>query len=225
MKNSFLILFVLASSSTIISQALGLENLHHWSKPIIMLALGGYYITATSRGRSWAVLLAIVFSFFGDSFLLYEKKAPIYFMLGLGSFLLAHLIYIIAYKHHVDENNGDELMGVHRVRLAFPIVLAGSGLVIVLFPHLGDLKFPVTVYAVILVLMVLNALFRYNRTNMQSFWLVFAGAVLFMVSDSILALNKFLMTFPNAGIWIMLTYVSAQFLIVEGLIRHPVRKS
>ena len=184
MKTSFLILFVLASASTIISQTFGLENVHHWSKPIIMLALAGYYVASTSSGRrSWAVLLAIAFSFFGDSFLLYESKGPIYFMLGLGSFLMAHLIYIVAYKHHVDENNGDELMGVHRVRLAFPIVLAGSGLVIVLFPHLADLKFPVTVYAVILVLMVLNALFRYNRTTTESFWFVFIGAVLFMISD------------------------------------------
>jgi uncharacterized membrane protein YhhN len=141
-------------------------------------------------------------------------------MLGLGAFLIAHITYIVAYKYHVDEINGDELMGIHRVRMAFPIILAGCGLVVVLFPHLGDLKFPVSVYALILVLMVLNALFRYNRTDRRSFWLVFFGAILFMISDALLAINKFLIDLPFSGLWIMTSYVFAQLLIIEGLIVH-----
>jgi uncharacterized membrane protein YhhN len=68
--------------------------------------------------------------------------------------------------------------------------------------------------------MVLNALFRFGRTNAESFWLVFSGAVLFMASDSILAIDKFLKPVTYGGFLIMLTYIAGQYLIVTGLIRH-----
>jgi uncharacterized membrane protein YhhN len=68
--------------------------------------------------------------------------------------------------------------------------------------------------------MVLNALFRYNRTDRRSFWLVFFGAILFMISDALLAINKFLIDLPFSGLWIMTSYVFAQLLIIEGLIVH-----
>lgn len=221
-KNSFLILFMVAGATTMVSYINGLESLQHWSKPFLMIFLAGYYLRQVKPGdRSLSVLFALGFSFLGDTFLMYEHLKPIYFMLGLGSFLIAHIAYIVVYKHHVHQSNGDELMGLHRVRLAFPIILAGSGLLIVLFPHLGELKLPVVIYSVILILMVLNALFRYNRTSYGSFWFVFSGALLFMVSDSLLALNKFLMPIPLGGIAIITTYIAAQFLIIEGVLRHP----
>ena len=224
MRNSFFFLFITACVVTIVADAAELENLRHWSKPLLMPLLIGHYVVRAGPGnRSLPVIVALFLSFLGDSFLLYEHKDPLYFMLGLGSFLVAHLAYIVVYKHHVHHNDGDELMGIRRVRLAFPIILAGSGLVIVLFPHLGELKLPVGVYAVILVLMVLNALFRFNRTSDHSFWLVFSGALFFMISDSLLAINKFLINIPLGGVWTMITYVVAQFLIVEGVIRHPHR--
>jgi uncharacterized membrane protein YhhN len=187
-----------------------------------MIFLAGHYLQQVKPGnRSVSILFALGFSFLGDTFLMYEHLNPMYFMLGLGSFLIAHITYIIVYKHHVHQSNGDELMGLHRVRLAFPIILAGSGLLIVLFPHLGEFKLPTVIYSVILILMVLNALFRYNRTSSESFWLVFSGALLFMVSDSLLALNKFLMPIPLGGITVIVFYIAAQFLIIEGLLRHP----
>ena len=104
--------------------------------------------------------------------------------------------------------------------MAFPVILAATGLVVVLYPRLGELRLPVVVYAGVLMFMVLNALFRFRRTNAQSFWMSFAGAVLFMLSDSILAINKFLEPVPNAGLLVMSTYLAGQFLIVRGLIRH-----
>jgi uncharacterized membrane protein YhhN len=221
MKNSFLWLYFAAAVLTIAAQIFAWDALHHWSKPFLMIFLLAYYLVRIPKtGRSLAVIIALIFSFLGDSFLLYEEKNELYFMLGLGAFLIAHITYIVAYKYHVDEINGDELMGIHRVRMAFPIILAGCGLVVVLFPHLGDLKFPVSVYALILVLMVLNALFRYNRTDRRSFWLVFFGAILFMISDALLAINKFLIDLPFSGLWIMTSYVFAQLLIIEGLIVH-----
>jgi uncharacterized membrane protein YhhN len=79
----------------------------------------------------------------------------------------------------------------------------------------------VLVYALVITLMALSALFRYGRTTIKSFALVFGGSVLFMMSDSILAVNKFIEPVRHADFWIMLTYIGAQFLIVSGILRHP----
>jgi len=217
MKKVWLILFLGVSIGELFSQALELPRLNLFLKPLIMTLLAAYYIAASGKSISKIVLTAILFSFLGDTFLLFPGEQ--YFMLGLGSFLVAHIFYIFAYRQHKSDQD-NELQGIQKVRYSFPVVLAGTGLLVVLYPHLGNLLVPVTVYALVLVLMVLNALFRAGRTKTISFLMVFAGAVLFMISDSLLAINKFVASIVGAGFWIMLVYILAQFLIVEGLIRH-----
>lgn len=218
-----LMVFALASASQMVAAEAGWMQLEHIAKPLIMVALAWYYVMHTARGqRSVAVVLAMLFSFLGDSLLMYATVRELYFMAGLGAFLLAHICYILAYRQHQDdpEEQAQALVGVHRVRMALPVILAGSGLVVVLYPALGDLKTPVLVYATVLVVMVLTALFRFGRTAMPSYWMVFGGAILFMMSDAMLAVNKFLEPLSHGNFWIMSTYVSAQYLIIRGLIRH-----
>ncbi|MEJ0033073.1 MAG: lysoplasmalogenase [Bacteroidota bacterium] len=135
-------------------------------------------------------------------------------------FLAGHVFYIITYRQHQSESEEHALLTVQKVRFSLPVVLAGTGLVVILFPVLGGLKFPVIVYATAIIVMVMSAIFRFGRTNTRSYWLVLTGAVLFMVSDSILAINKFLGAIEMGGMLIMLTYITAQFLIVEGLRKH-----
>lgn len=151
---------------------------------------------------------------------MYEDLNPLYFMVGLGSFLVAHILYALVYGRMRWASGGDSLHKVHRLRMAFPVVLAGTGLIVILYPSLGELRIPVVIYALVLMVMVINALFRYQQTTFSSFFMVTAGAVFFMISDSVLAINKFLEPVPGAGVWIMGTYVLAQFLIIQGLLRH-----
>jgi uncharacterized membrane protein YhhN len=220
MKKISLILFFTAGVAEVFSGILPSETLHFVSKPLIMIALGVYYFFSESNQRSIFVVGAIFFSLLGDVVLMLESRDGIFFILGLASFLMAHVFYIIAYGQHQEEVVVDELQGIQKTRLAFPIVLAGTGLIIVLYSSLGDLKIPVIIYALVLIVMVLNALFRYGRTNAHSFWLVFIGSLLFMISDSVLAINKFLQPISLAKVFIMVTYISAQFFIVRGLIIH-----
>jgi uncharacterized membrane protein YhhN len=73
--------------------------------------------------------------------------------------------------------------------------------------------------------MAMQALFRYGYTSAPSFafW-CFAGAISFMISDSLLAINKFMQPLAiYAGLAIMLTYLLAQYLIVEGVLKHEVK--
>jgi uncharacterized membrane protein YhhN len=164
--------------------------------------------------------MAVSFSFLGDTLLLFGDLAEIYFILGLVSFLLAHVFYVVAYRQHKLADATYALNRIQRVLFTIPIVLMGIGLLIILFPLLGPLKIPVILYTTVILLMVVHALFRYGRTSPLSFWLVFVGAILFMISDSILAINKFHSEVPYAGLLVMIPYMIAQFMIIKGLIRH-----
>ena len=220
MKKIALIGFGIVSLGDLLAIVLDHSFLQHLCKPLIMVFLFWYYVTAANENRSNGVLFAIIFSFLGDTLLMYESRNAAYFMFGLVAFLIAHVFYILVYRQHRGEENENRLQGVHRARLAFPVILAGSGLVFVLYPSLGDLQIPVMIYAAVLVIMTLHALFRLGRTNTSSFWLVFTGAILFMISDSLLAINKFFHPIAHAGIYIMISYIAAQFLIVTGLLKH-----
>lgn len=197
----------------------------HWliviavAKPCIMLSLIGYYAEGSSK-RSSAFILALLFCWTGDVLLLFQAKEEMFFIFGLVAFLIAHALYIVAYRQLQWPDRKHELMPTQKMRFSFPIVLAGTGLIVVLFPILGDLQIPVLVYALVLMLMVMTALFRYGRTPILSFWMIFTGASLFMISDSLLAINKFYAPIPYGGFFVMLTYCAAQYLIVEGTLRH-----
>lgn len=217
MKRLPLFVFLLSSVVQVASQIFGLTESHFIAKPLIMLGLMGHYYFQ-SPNRSFLFVMALVFCWLGDVLLLFQGE--LYFMLGLAAFLIGHLLYILCYRHFRWAEKANELLGPQKVRFSFPIVLAGTGLVVILYPSLGDLKIPVLIYALVLTVMALNALFRYNRTTTKSFLFVFMGAVLFMLSDSLLAINKFYASFSSAGALIMMTYCVAQFLIVEGISLH-----
>jgi uncharacterized membrane protein YhhN len=226
MKRSALIAFILASIGELLAGILNSETLHFICKPLIMICLGIYYHSSVSgEDRSSAVLVAIFFSLVGDVLLMLQGSNPQFFVFGLAAFLVAHVFYIFAYRQHHLESHVDELQGVQRIRLAFPVILAGSGLIFVLYPSLSALRIPVILYAIVIVIMVLTALFRYGRTNAKSYWMVFIGAVLFMISDSTIAINKFLSPVRGAEFIVMSTYIAAQVLIVDGLIRHHSKRS
>ena len=219
MKKISLYLFVVASVGEILSEIIGLLYLHQVCKPLIMITLGIYYL-CHPEFRSPAVWLAIFFSLVGDVLLMFEDGDPKFFMMGLAAFLIAHIFYILSYRQHQDKSLEKSLKGIQKIRFSFPIVLAGTGLIVILYPSLGSLKIPVVVYALVLIVMVLNSVFRFGRTTNVSFSLVFLGSILFMFSDSMLAINKFFKPIPAAGVWIMSSYILAQFFIVHGLVKH-----
>ena len=90
--------FIYASTYQVFPDTFSTPLWHQVTKPLLMLSLGLYYFLSVQWNSTTAlVLAAILFSLLGDSFLMYEEKDEIYFMLGLGSFLLAHIFYAIAY--------------------------------------------------------------------------------------------------------------------------------
>jgi uncharacterized membrane protein YhhN len=90
-------------------------------------------------------------------------------------------------------------------------------------PNLGALKIPVIIYIIVIVSMVTTARERYGKCNPASFWQVFIGAILFFISDGVIALDKFYLPIPDAGIIIMGTYAIAQLMIVMGIRSHLIK--
>lgn len=223
MKKIFLYLFLLVSAGVLLAEIGKADLVYLICKPAIMITLGLHYWLQqrdNSKSVSMMLVLAIVLSCAGDTLLMLQGKDANFFMYGLGAFLVAHVFYILAYRQHQSSDTSNQLQGLQRIRYAFPIILSGTGLVVILYSRLDEMKIPVLIYAVVLTAMVLTALFRFGRTIPSSFALVFGGAILFMISDSLIAINKFLEPLPMAGTWIMITYVAAQYLIVTGLTKH-----
>lgn len=221
MKRSsiFLYVFALVSIGELLAVSLGWTEVHLVCKPMIMLSLIGYYMGEAER-RNGHFIRAMFFCWAGDVLLLKQADAEIYFMLGLFAFLVGHALYILSYRQLQWRDVSRALLPTQKLRAAFPVLLAGTGLLVGLIPRLGGLMIPVVLYSLVLIIMVITAIFRYGRTNPASYWLLTAGALSFMLSDSVLAINKFHTSFELASPVIMLTYIIGQYLIVEGAVRH-----
>jgi uncharacterized membrane protein YhhN len=144
--------------------------------------------------------------------LLFEQRAPVYFMLGLAAFLIAHIFYCV-FLFRIWQMNR---LRIHSIFL-MGVAAFYAGLLLLLWPHLGDLKIPVLVYGAAISTMLLLALHTVLLRRSAA-RLLMPGAVLFVLSDSVLAINRFMQPIPMAGIIIMTTYGLAQLLLVTGAI-------
>ncbi|RYY84423.1 MAG: lysoplasmalogenase, partial [Chitinophagaceae bacterium] len=95
-------------------------------------------------------------------------------------------------------------------------------LVALLFEHLGDFLIPVLIYGAVISFMLAMALQLVRLKNRRSAGLLFGGALLFVASDSILALSKFYWKESSTPIalLIMITYGVAQLFLTLGILNH-----
>ena len=128
-------------------------------------------------------------------------KGDKFFIGGLVSFLLAHVVYIVTFTQ-------GSVWSMDKVWLLGILAVFGVVMVIALTPHLGPMKIPVYVYVSVILTMDTMAVLR-GGSN----WILIAGALTFTVSDTVLALDKFRKPIPGAQYWIMTTYYAGQALI------------
>jgi uncharacterized membrane protein YhhN len=195
-----------------------IEMLHFIVKPLLIpaLLLLLFYTRSTVPGKN-LLLIGLFFSWMGDVFLMFEYKHALFFIFGLASFLTTHIFYII-YFLRIRSANASLLK---KQPMYIALVLAyGITLVWQLYPHLADLKLPVIVYAAVICSMLLCSLQIFLKVNKKAAGYYLSGAMAFVISDSLLAINKFYQPFAFAGIFIMLTYCAAQYFIVRGFIEQ-----
>lgn len=185
------------------------------TKPLLMIVLG-FFCWARTGGLHLRVrnliFAAIIFSWGGDVLLLFPEN----FVPGLLSFLTAHVLYTAFFL----QARPRPRMGVAEIVTAAGVAVYALLLVSFLAPRLGVLKPAVMVYAVVISLMLLSALRAFGWQKGVTGGLCVAGAGLFVVSDSLLAIEKFHTAFTGSGMLVMLTYGLAQWMIVEGSARY-----
>lgn len=189
-------------------------ELQLYSKPLLLPFLIGMFWTATkgtSSSLKLPIILALLLSWVGDVALIFDEDYPFMFTIGLGGFLMAHLHYSFVFI--TSGKKGKRIEKSAWIIMPF-MLLYTVGLLNVLWPNLGELKIPVFVYAIVLLSMGITSLIRNQKTGY--YWVLF-GAILFIASDSILALNKFNTPIYLGKLFTMLTYVLAQLFIVIGV--------
>ena len=177
-------------------------ELRFFAKPLLIPILILIYVSKTQLEKlklDQPFVIGLVLSFFGDLFLLFEWG----FLLGLGSFLLAHVFYIISFKKKVQ----------HQIWKFWPIILSlyASILLVFLFPYLKEMKIPVFIYAVVISVMMYNALKTHNRNLM-------IGALFFLISDTLLSFYMFFQPLIMLNLLVMTTYILAQWFLVRGML-------
>ena len=189
---------------------------HLLAKPLVMtlaiifVATRAYSMRANGQKHfiSTALLIAaLVFSLAGDVFLMLPGD---YFIPGLAAFLVAHAFYIALFRQDAPWfANRRALQGVLAV---------GAGVYAVLWSHLPDagLQVAVAAYVTVICLMTSQALGRARTLGDAAAARVALGACIFMASDALIAINKFLMPVPLASFWILVTYFAAQLLITRN---------
>jgi uncharacterized membrane protein YhhN len=219
-KTIWIFAFILALVTTIIAVYLDNETLKMVSKPLLMPLLIFYFLSETKKFptnlKAW-IILALFFSWVGDMLLLFESKGKTYFLLGLAAFLLAQLCYIIFF-HNIRMK---EAIKGNALFLLLAVIYY-SALTNILSPSLekAHLNLPVRIYGVVLSFMFMLAMHTIFSRNKKAGWLMTVGAILFVISDSILAFNKFYSPINYGDLIVMLTYGVAQLLIITGAIQY-----
>ncbi|HEX6746661.1 MAG TPA: lysoplasmalogenase [Longimicrobium sp.] len=186
-------------------------------KPVTTLLIIALAAFQHSSFSTYQILIigGLVFSLAGDVFLMLPRDR---FVAGLVSFLVAHLLYIRAFVYF-------GFAATWWVML--PLAVYAAVLLRVLLPHVErKLKVPVIVYASVLLVMAWQAvecalaggdLDVPGPILALQAWLAAAGAMLFVASDSALAVNRFVRHFRGADALVLATYFAAQTLIALSI--------
>jgi len=194
--------------------------LRNFAKPLIVVVLLVWlYLSTNLKGRFHKrIFTGLIFAWIGDILLMFQNDQPGFFIYGLIAFVACHIFYIRAFTLDHKSNPNHKTPYFLWVVGAFAIYC--SGLFFYLQPKLSAMQFPVLMYAIIISVVAIMAVNRYGKVNIFSFKLILFGALFFLLSDSVLAVNKFAQPIPQSGALIMATYMIAQYLIVYGTIER-----
>ncbi|MCX4909839.1 lysoplasmalogenase [Streptomyces sp. NBC_00878] len=219
-----LVAFGLAAVGDLVSLAAGYETGHAAAKPLLMPLLAAY---ARACGAPRLLVVALLFGWGGDVLLLFDAEPA--FLAGMASFAAGHVCYLLLFGRTTalfGKTSGlfgktSAPFGKHPPRAratwltAAAYALALVATVALLWPGLpADLRVPVAGYSLLLTAMA------YGATRLGL--LAGVGGALFMLSDTLIATGVAdWPQLPRPDLWIMLTYLAAQFLLARGVLGVP----
>lgn len=202
-----MLLVILSASIHIRAEYRGPRQHVYVFKPLTMVFIWLIAILgqATFPFYKYMIITGLVFSLAGDVFLMLPSDR---FLAGLVAFLIAHLFYIAAFLSEISALTWWPLV---------PLVIYGIVIYTIVASSLGKLKLPVLIYVVVILIMAWLAWERWSQTGQSGALLAFAGAVLFVISDTILAINRFRGAFKLSRALNLTTYFAAQWLIASSV--------
>lgn len=206
----FFYLFVAAAALHVGAEALSVFWLAASTKtlPLALLFIS-FYLEVSTRSRFKGYILSgLLFSLLGDLLLLLARLNETYFLLGLSSFLAAHIFYILAFSGYAKRRPPGYVQAAPWAVLPFAVYVVGISLW--WWGDLGGLRIPVAAYSLVITAMGISALNLRNAAPGPVFLTLLAGAVFFILSDTMIAVEKFKVSIPLSRIWIMATYFLAQ---------------
>lgn len=209
-RNFALIFFIIVSVFDIIGIASKNQVLIQFFKPLILPSLLTLYALSVAN-RDGIYVLALVFSFLGDVFLLFSEE--MYFILGLISFLVAHILFIKLVLKRIQKTKITTI-----ITSIIPFLFLFISLLSLLYNSLNEMLLPVIIYGFTISLFGTVALIDYLNSKSKRAMLMLIGASVFIVSDSILAINKFYVATEVFAVLVMVTYVTAQYFIYKSMV-------
>jgi len=179
------------------------------SKVCLLPLVFAVYITGTVQ-IFVPVILALFFGWLGDIFLIKIENLT-FFRLGLASFLLGHILYIVAMLKCTDSINTTALI------ISIPVGIALGFFMFKLIRPSKEMIIPAIAYETVILIMVMSAIQLAIARGSPHGTLVLAGGICFLVSDAILAFITFRGKPWYGDFPVMLTYISAQLCIILGL--------
>ena len=206
-KKIHAIFIFLSGFSAFCSNYFEYETMYYALKPIttILIVLFALFHGYRSEKEIFKVtIFGLLFCLLGDILLMKESL----FVYGLGSFLIAHILFIISFV---------KVDGFKNYFKPFIVILIlGGGFYIFLYPFLKELAIPVLIYVLCIMLMAWQGVGLYIWKKKKPFLFIVFGAILFMISDSVIALNKFVYSFELSNLVILSTYWVAIFFLAKS---------
>ena len=174
---------------------------------LILIILIAIFFPAIDIKYKIFIISGLIFSIVGDMSLIFPEQ---HFIKGLIAFLIGHICYIIAFVV-----SG----GFHfTIWIFLPIIIVGMLYLQLIIKYTGKMTIPIIIYISIIIIMGWMAIERFNSLPTNGTFIAAAGAILFMISDAVLALNKFRKPFFSAELIILTTYFTAQWLLAISVI-------
>ena len=208
-----LLLFIIISINNIYFVKVGNKKGIYITKPLLMPILILFYLLSADS-INWLIVFALIFGCIGDILLMIPRNL---FIGGLISFLIGHIFYIKVFLDPMQYNHIFFLMLVFGI----PYTLCNLFFLIKTLPHKNlnnTTKFFGILYIITICFMGFSSTIRIFYIEGFKFFTTFIGSMLFIISDSLIAINNLTYKSKNSGVIIMATYILAQFLIVLGFI-------
>jgi uncharacterized membrane protein YhhN len=212
-----LLLTIILSALALISAILYLQAIYRENqqqvylfKPfttILILTIAVVAADPVSSFYKWAIVAGLVFSLGGDIFLILPQNR---FLLGLVSFLLAHIVFTLAFA---------SVEGFYTSLWVFVPLLAAGAVIFfgLIWPYLGKYKIPAAIYTIVIFIMAWQAAGYRIQAGNRSSLLVLIGSILFIFSDMVLTMNRFRSPIRNARLIYMPAYYAALWLFAMSI--------